>query len=114
MRRILLSFVLAFALTGNTDAGEKPGAVAQTLVKTTASWNGSSIPAYPVGQPEVTILRIRIEPGATLPVHKHPVINAGVLLSGELTVITERDEVLHMKAGDPINDGRRTVALRAQ
>lgn len=34
--------------------------------------------------------------------HKHPVINAGVLLSGELTVTTEDNETLLLKAGDPI------------
>ncbi len=34
--------------------------------------------------------------------HKHPVINAGVLLTGELTVTTEDKKVLHLKAGDPI------------
>ena len=37
-----------------------------------------------------------------MPLHKHPVINAGVLLSGELTVITEDDKSLLLKAGDPI------------
>ncbi len=45
----------------------------------------SPLPAYP----EVTILRIHIPPGATLPLHEHPVINAGVLLKGELTVTTQ-------------------------
>lgn len=60
------------------------------------------MPAYPDGQPQLTILRIRIPSGTTLPLHKHPVINAGVLLSGTLTVITENDKTLRLKAGDPI------------
>jgi quercetin dioxygenase-like cupin family protein len=34
--------------------------------------------------------------------HTHPVINAGVLISGALTVITEKNETLRLKAGDPI------------
>jgi quercetin dioxygenase-like cupin family protein len=37
-----------------------------------------------------------------LPLHKHPVINAGVLLKGELTVVTEDNKTLHLKAGDSI------------
>ena len=47
-------------------------------------------------------MRIIIQPGVELPLHKHPVINAGVLLRGELTVVTEDNETLHMKAGDSI------------
>jgi quercetin dioxygenase-like cupin family protein len=34
--------------------------------------------------------------------HKHDAINAGVLLSGELTVVTETNEVLHMKPGEAL------------
>jgi hypothetical protein len=30
------------------------------------------------------------------------VINAGVLLSGQLTVVTADEKTLHLKAGDPI------------
>ena len=72
------------------------------LAKSVASWNGTLMPAYPAGQPEVTILRFRIAPGVKLPMHKHPVINAGIVLAGELTVITEKGHTLHLKAGDPI------------
>jgi len=37
-----------------------------------------------------------------LPLHYHPVINTGVLISGELTVTTEDDKTLYLKAGDGI------------
>ena len=72
------------------------------LIKTTDSWNGQPLPAYQTGTPEVTILRIKIPPGVTLPMHTHPVINAGVLVSGELTVITDSGQTLHLNPGDPI------------
>lgn len=75
---------------------------AEVLVKSTHSWNGNPMPEYPNGQPEVTILRIIIPAGTTLPWHTHPVINAGVLISGELTVTTKSGKILEMKAGDPI------------
>lgn len=74
----------------------------KVLAKTEKSWNGEMLPSYLNGKPEVTILRIIIFPHEKLPMHKHPVINAGVLLKGELTVITEDHKVLHLKAGDPI------------
>ncbi len=57
---------------------------------------------YPQGQPQITILRISIPAGTTLHEHTHPVINAGVLISGELTVVTKTGKKLHLKTGDPI------------
>jgi len=74
----------------------------QTLVKSTQSWDGSQLPAYPSGQPEIRILKITIPAGVTLPLHQHPYINAGVLIKGELTVISKAGKELHMSAGDPI------------
>lgn len=79
-----------------------PGVTVDVLVKTDQSWNGTTLPAYPRGQPQITIIRYQFAPGAILPVHKHPVINAGVLLKGELSVKTERGETLQLKAGDAI------------
>ena len=76
--------------------------VVKQLVKTSQSWNGDFLPAYPQGKPEITILRITIPAGTKLHTHSHPVINAGVLLSGELTVLTTDGKTLHLKAGDPI------------
>jgi quercetin dioxygenase-like cupin family protein len=72
------------------------------LVRSSASWDGEPLPAYPTGRPEITILRITIPPRTSLPMHKHPIINAGVLLKGELTVVTEGGEVLNLKPYDPI------------
>ena len=72
------------------------------LVKSTRSWDGALLPAYPQGQPEVRILQITIPAGTRLSMHHHPVINAGVLISGQLTVFTEGGKTLLLEAGDPI------------
>jgi len=93
-----------------------------TLVKTTASWTGAQLPNYLNGNPEITILKIIIPPKTKLPLHKHPEINAGILLKGELTVISEANDTLHLKAGEPIvelvntwhfgrNDGTEPVEI---
>ena len=76
--------------------------VVRQLTKTTRSWDGERLPAYPAGQPEVTILQIEIPPGARLEPHVHPVINAGILTKGALTVVTSDGRTLQLKAGDPI------------
>jgi len=72
------------------------------LAKSGVSWDGAPLPAYPKGHPEITILRIVISAGETLAKHRHPVINAGVLLKGELTVQTEGGKTLHLKAGESL------------
>jgi quercetin dioxygenase-like cupin family protein len=98
----LTGIVIFFVLTGIVHAGDGPAVVSQELAKVTTSWNGAELPAYPAGTPEITILRIEIPAGTVLPRHKHPVINAGVLLQGELTVVTDEGDRLHLKAGESI------------
>ena len=90
------------AATVLADQATIPGVEVQRLARSSQSWNGHSLPAYRPEQPEITILRFRIAPGARLPLHQHPVINAGVLLSGELTVESKAGEILHLKAGEAL------------
>jgi quercetin dioxygenase-like cupin family protein len=86
----------------NAAPAEDVGVKVDVLARTGSAWDGSVLPAYAQGAPEITILRITIPAGASLPLHKHPVINAGVLLKGELTVVTEDNKDLHLKSGDAI------------
>lgn len=102
MKRIFHGLCISLSLSGLVLADEAKDIQVETLVKTGLSWDGNRLPGYSQGAPEITIVRIRIAPGAQLPLHKHPVINAGVLLSGELTVMTEQNETLHLHAGDSI------------
>lgn len=78
------------------------GVTVTKLISSTNSWDGARLPAYPGQQPKVTILRIEIPPGVRLRTHSHPVINAGVLVRGQLTVKTTDGKTLHLKEGDPI------------
>ncbi len=102
MIKRLTTLMFFAALTCPVLALDSPSVAVETLVRGSASWDGTPLPAYPAGKPQLTILRIQIPPGTTLPLHKHPVINAGVLTKGKLTVVTEKNETLHMQAGDPI------------
>jgi quercetin dioxygenase-like cupin family protein len=121
---ILVTFFLFItACVGNlNNVAVNNNIVVEQLAKSTTSWDGPTLPAYPEGQPESTILRIKIPAGAQLAMHHHPVINAGVLIAGELTVITEDNKTLHLKAGDSIvelvnkkhygkNEGTQTVEI---
>ena len=95
-----LTCALLWSLVTPVLAFEDTAVQVEPLVRSAASWNGTLMPAYPAGQPEVTIVKFRIAPGARLPMHKHPLINAGVMLAGELTVVTDKGETLRLKAGD--------------
>ena len=98
----LCGFLCTIVTTGFIHAGQSENIVVETLAKSGVSWDGSQLPAYPPGQPEITILKISIPPNFEIPLHRHPLINAGVLLKGSLTVTTEDNEVLHLKTGDSI------------
>ena len=103
MKRHIFGICFALLLVSSSVLAADEGALhVDVLAKSSLSWDGGQLPGYPKGTPEVTILKIRIPPGAQLPLHEHPVINAGVLLRGELTVITKDRHTLHLKAGDPI------------
>ena len=61
----------------------------ERLAASSSSWNGEPLPACRAERPFVTLLRIVVPPHARLARHRHPVLNAGVLLRGELTVVAE-------------------------
>ncbi len=102
MKGLMSGLCLALLVAGNVSATESKPVTVEVLAKSTTSWDGSVLPSYPKGKPEVTILKIDIAPGVKLPLHEHPVINAGYLVSGELTVVTQDGEVLELKAGDTL------------
>jgi quercetin dioxygenase-like cupin family protein len=102
MKKIFLSIFVSSFLFITACAGNLNSIVVEQLAKSSKSWDGDSLPEYPKGQPEITILRIKIPPGAELEIHEHPVINSGYLVRGELTVIAKDKKILHLKAGDSI------------
>ena len=77
-------------------------ATSEILQKSQTSWNNTPIKQMNLTNPEVTVVRIQIPQGEKLPLHQHPILNVGYLTKGELTVHTEKGEILVLKAGDPI------------
>lgn len=72
------------------------------LAETSQSWNGDVLPKYPDGNPKITVLKIIIPPKTKLKNHYHPVINSGFILKGELTVVDNDNNILHLKSGEVI------------
>jgi quercetin dioxygenase-like cupin family protein len=102
MMKTTLSILFLLLLPLALFAKDKAAPTREKLTVSTEAWTGQKLPAYPSGQPEISILKITIPPGQRLPMHKHPVINAAVVLRGELTVTTDKGKVLHVKAGHPM------------
>lgn len=72
----------------------------EVLTKSTNMWDGTALPAYPEGQPEITVVKVTVAPGKTLPMHTHPSINAAYMVSGEATVVTKDGKKKVVKAGE--------------
>ena len=88
---------------GDASTNQNLGEIKVTqILKATKQWDGNQLPHYPSKNPEITILSYEIPPGIRLPMHKHPVINAGVVLQGKLTVITKDGKQLTLNSGDSI------------
>ncbi len=77
-------------------------ASSELLIQTDRHWNQQPINPLHINQPQVTVLRIKIAVGEKLEMHKHPVLNIGYLTKGELSVYSDKGDVLVLKAGDPI------------
>jgi quercetin dioxygenase-like cupin family protein len=110
MKNLIATLLVGYSITsfGQTanvqpDSHQHLGDVKVTqILKATNEWDGSPLPPYPTQNPEITILSYEIAPGVRLPMHKHPVINAGVLLQGQLTVIAKDGKQLVLNPGDSI------------
>jgi quercetin dioxygenase-like cupin family protein len=100
MKRLIPGMIILIMMTSTPLQADD--IVVEELIRSTSSWDGEPLPIYPEGQPEITILKFTIPAGAKLASHTHSVINAGVLLSGTLTVVSEDQEELHLKPGDAL------------
>ena len=79
------------------------------LIRTTQSWNGAQLPDYLQGRPELVVRKYVFPAGQKLGWHHHPVMNYGVLVQGELTIIDKdgTEKVVH--AGEAVVEMVGTV-----
>ena len=67
------------------------------LIRTSQSWDGVELPDYLKGRPELVAVKYEFPAGQKLGWHHHPVMNYGVLVQGELTIIGQdgKEKVVH-------------------
>ena len=100
--RLLAASTLLAGLAGCTTCpkGSAPASAAVStteLIRTSQSWDGAELPDYPAGRPEIVAIRYEIPAGKKLGWHHHDVINHGVLVQGELTIVAQdgTEKVVH-------------------
>ncbi len=76
--------------------------VSTELIRTSQSWDGVELPDYFKGRPELVAVKYVFPAGQKLGWHHHPVMNYGILVQGELTIIglDGKEKVVH--EGEPV------------
>ncbi len=78
---------------------ENPATSVQSteLIRTSQSWDGVELPNYLQGRPELVAVKYVFPAGQKLGWHHHPVMNYGILVQGELTIIGQdgKEKVVH-------------------
>lgn len=79
------------------------------LIRTSQSWEGAQLPDYLQGRPELVVRKYVFPAGQKLGWHHHPVMNYGVLVQGELTIIAKDGEEKIVRAGEAVVEMVGTV-----
>lgn len=85
--KCLIAAALGLSLLGcGTQAKDAAQIEKEILLERSESWDGTPYKAYPLGPPQLTLIRLKIPAHTQLPWHTHPMPNAAYIVSGELTV----------------------------
>ena len=101
------TLVTALTCTALIGCGtHAPDTIESTVIKRTSqSWEGTPYTSYPQGQPEMTLLRIRIPANTDLKWHTHPMPNMGYVVSGQLLVETrDTGKQITLLPGDALSE----------
>jgi len=101
--KVMIAALLLSALVYSAAAEDASSRIkTETLLQSTASWDGTPYKAYPAGQPKITVLKFTIAANTVMKWHSHPFPNAGYVLSGELTVEKKDGTKQHFVAGQAL------------
>ena len=76
--------------------------VSTELIRTSQSWDGVELPDYFEGRPELVAVKYVFPAGQKLGWHHHPVMNYGILVQGELTIIGQDGKMKVVHEGEPV------------
>ena len=79
------------------------------LIRTSQSWDGMELPDYLQGRPEIVAVKYEIPAGQKLGWHHHPVMNHGILVQGELTIVSLDGKEKVVQEGEAIVEMVNTI-----
>ncbi len=93
---VVVTFTTCTDAKAQDDSSEQQ-VVSTELIRTSQSWDGVELPDYFKGRPELVAVKYIFPAGKKLGWHHHPVINYGILVQGELTIIGQdgKEKVVH-------------------
>ena len=95
MKSIIVLFVMTLCITNVSYSAEK-----EVLLKTTSTWDNTEYKKLKIKTPEATVLKITINVGEELPMHKHDLVNIAYVKKGTLTVITDDNKSITLHEGE--------------
>ncbi|AEF46599.1 cupin 2 domain-containing protein [Serratia sp. AS12] len=102
---ILLALTMAFQGSAQAAEDHGEGISKETLLKTETSWEGTPYGQYPAGAPQITLLKVTVEPNKVLAWHIHPCISAVYMTGGSVSLTVKKTGLKHtFKQGDSFTD----------
>lgn len=95
VKLVVILFVMIFCVTNYAYSAQK-----EVLLKTTSTWDRAEFKKLKIKHPEVTVLKIIINVGEELPMHKHDLVNIAYVKKGTLTVITDDNKEITLHEGE--------------
>ena len=83
--------------------------VSEELIRTSQSWDGEELPDYLQGRPELVAVKYVFPAGQKLGWHHHPVMNYGILVQGELTIIGQDGKEKTVHEGEAVVEMVNTI-----
>ena len=81
----------------------------EELIRTSQSWDGVELPDYLQGRPELVAVKYVFPAGQKLGWHHHPVMNYGILVQGELTIIGQDGKEKTVHEGEAVVEMVNTI-----
>ena len=97
IQKFVLLFVVMNLFVTSVYSAQK-----EVLLKTTSTWDNAEYKKLKIKKPEVTVLKIVINVGEELPMHKHDLVNVAYVKRGTLTVITDDNKEITLHEGESL------------
>lgn len=95
-----IKLIIIMSIMILTAANVSYSAEKEILLKTTSTWDNAEYKKLKIKKPEVTVLKIIINVGEELPMHKHDLINIAYVKKGTLTVVTDDNKEITLHEGE--------------